>query len=170
LTTKGGAGITEQLLFDKVCLYELHYPPHVCSNLTANENESTAVQHVVNEFSRNVQLMIHYAVPKRGIRGFTSLPKGPPEGWSAAEPRGWTPREDSEGETYNPVPERRERRDDIIIWQSNTQLSEREREKKREKEREKERERERERGGGGGRKELFFASRDVIQNISLFEQ
>jgi hypothetical protein len=38
--------------------------------------------------------MIHYVDFKGGIRGITSLPRpsGPPEGWSAAEPRGRIPR------------------------------------------------------------------------------
>jgi hypothetical protein len=48
-----GAGITDQLLFDKVCLYELDYPTHVCSNLTEFEEASNAVQRVVNDFGRN---------------------------------------------------------------------------------------------------------------------
>ncbi len=54
---KNGAGITDQLLFDKACLYELEFDPSVCANLTAHEEENNAVQRLVNDFSRNVQLM-----------------------------------------------------------------------------------------------------------------
>ena len=43
---KFGAGILDKLLFDKVCLYKLDYPEHVCANLTEYETENYAVQEV----------------------------------------------------------------------------------------------------------------------------
>ncbi len=54
---KNGAGITEQLLFDKACLYELEYGDEVCANLSSHADENMAVQRVVNDFGRNVQLI-----------------------------------------------------------------------------------------------------------------
>ncbi len=48
---KFGAGITNALLFEKVCKYELGYPVHVCDNLTEYEDQNYSVQEMVNSFS-----------------------------------------------------------------------------------------------------------------------
>jgi hypothetical protein len=52
---------------------------------------SSSTMHIMTHVEGlDLSSMIHYAVPKRGIRGFTSLPRPmwPPKGWSEAEPRG----------------------------------------------------------------------------------
>ena len=54
---KQGASILDKLLFDKVCLYELHYPEDICFNLTSYEDENYAVQEVVNEFNTYKSMM-----------------------------------------------------------------------------------------------------------------
>lgn len=50
--TIGGGGLQENLLFTKVCRYELNYTAEVCDDL-GNETNSEAnidVQHYVNDF------------------------------------------------------------------------------------------------------------------------
>ncbi len=50
---KNGAGVIEQLILDKACLYKLDYPVEVCQNLSAEANEDyeLEVQRVVNNFN-----------------------------------------------------------------------------------------------------------------------
>ncbi len=48
---KHGAGITQQIYFDKACLYTLGYNESICESLDEHQAESEAVQRVVNDFN-----------------------------------------------------------------------------------------------------------------------
>ena len=48
---KYGAGVIDQLLLDKICLYELDQPANICTNLTEYPSINDEVQAVANEFN-----------------------------------------------------------------------------------------------------------------------
>ena len=43
--------------YEKACLYELEYEQKICDDLSSHDEESNAVQRVVNDFNRNKLLL-----------------------------------------------------------------------------------------------------------------